>query len=224
MRILTLPTWISLAIFASLLIVPAAKTQEASPRDDRRTDAGNRKGHSWDSLSEEERRKLREALREVWTDPAVISAREEVSQASNAYHEAIEAAVAAEDPAVAKLLNRVQAARKGRLHDRIGEDSLTKHGRRRGDYPMGSPGFLEKLSPEEQEKFRSAQEAARESEAVREAREELEALREEDKDLRHRRLAAYKRMREAMHEAMVAADPEIEELRERFASPRVKPE
>ena len=55
----------------------------------------------WDSLSDEEKEKLRTALREVWTDPAVINARDEVKSAAEAYQKEIREAVSKADPSMA---------------------------------------------------------------------------------------------------------------------------
>ena len=73
----------------------------------------------WESLSDEQRDKLRQALRDVWTDPAVISAREEVKQAGDAYQESITAAVSRVDPSVAEVMTRIQRSNSGMAHEHI---------------------------------------------------------------------------------------------------------
>jgi len=178
------------------------------------SESGDReKGRIWESLSEDQRTQLKEALRDVWSDPAVLSAREDVKQASESYQTAVRDAIQRVDPAVSDLVARLQSASEGDARDRLGGGMQMKFGQRRaGDYPMGPPGYLDKLSPEERERFKQAQEKARESESVKAAREELESLRAKDSDLRRRQMAAHKKMRKAMLESMVEADPEIEAL------------
>lgn len=206
-------TWV---ITAGLIVASGAMSL-SSGDDGKSSDKGDReKARIWESLSEEQRGQLREALREVWSDPAVISAREEVKQASDAYQAAIHDAVKSADPDVAELVVKLQAANEGEFRERIGGGAQPKFGlRRSGDYPMGPPGYLDKLTDEEKERFRKAQEKARESEAVMAAKEELEALRGEDAGLRQRRLLAHRKLRKAMMESMAEIDPEIKPLQMR---------
>lgn len=190
----------------------------------------------WESLSEEQREKLRQALREVWTDPAVIAAREEVKQAGDAYQEAIKAAVSRADPSVAEVMARIQRSNSGMAHEHIwgrppvpmgqggkgmpqpphGPGSPEKGGpgsRRVFDDQIKPPGFLDKLPPEERAKFRKAEETAMESEVVKAARAELDKIREEDEALRRKRLEAHRRLRKITIDEMERLDPSIAEIR-----------
>lgn len=202
------------------LIVTAGAYSVASGDEEKSRSKGNfsdsaqrEKGRIWESLSEEQRTQLKEALRDVWSDPAVLSAREDVKQASDSYQNAVRDAIKRVDPSVSELVARLQSASEGEARDRLGGGMQMKFGPRRGgDYPMGPPGYLDKLSPEQKERYQKAQEKARESEAVKAAKEELESIREQDSELRRRQLAAHKKMRRVMLESMVEADPGIEEL------------
>lgn len=196
---------------------------------------------AWESLSEEQREKLKKALRDVWTDPAVISAREEVKQASDAYQEAIKAAVNRSDPSLADVMSKIQRSNSGMAHEHIwghptrgGRDfgkerpqssprqespekgASTKSRRGFGDQ-IKPPGYLDALPPEEREKFRIAEETALESEAVQTARSELEKIREEGEALRRKRLGAHRALRKVTIDEMIRIDPSIAGIRKKLS-------
>ncbi|NRB76285.1 MAG: hypothetical protein HRU46_18140 [Verrucomicrobiales bacterium] len=182
------------------------------------SDAEAERKEMWDSLSDEEKEKLRTALREVWTDPAVINARDEVKSAAEAYQKAIREAVSKADPSMAELMAKAEKSIEGRIHDRIGGPPSGRSGmfRRAGDYPMSPPGFAEKLSPEEQEKFRKAEEAAKETPEVKKAQAALRGLHKQDEEMRRKRLEAHRQMRQAVLTEMVKKDPSLKELQNRL--------
>lgn len=193
-----------------------------TPDSGERSDGGQPKGKGWDSLDESQKMKLREALRDVWTDPAVISAREEVKVATEAYQRAIRTAIGKTDPSVAGALKTLQEMSEGRSQERLGSgmpgggSPVRMMPRRSGDYPMGSPSFLESLSEADRTKFREAEKAARESEAVNLAKSKLEQLRKDDEMLRRKRMEALREIRMATLNEMVRIDPSLAELKERL--------
>lgn len=170
----------------------------------------------WDSLSQEDRERLREALREVWTDPAVLSAREDIKVASEAYQEAIRKAVSNADPTVADLLKEMQTTNEGNMRARVKGDGPGRFGPRGLEYSAGPPAFLEKLSPEERELFKAAEKEAQNAASVIAARKEIEALREKDDQIRRQRMEAHLKMRKAVLEVMFAENPELKELQSRL--------
>jgi hypothetical protein len=193
----------------------------------------------WESLSEEQREKLKQALRDVWTDPAVIAAREEVKQAGDAYQEAIKAAVSRADPSVAEVMTRIQRSNSGMAHEHIwgrppmamgpagkgmaqpphgqGPPEKGGPGARRGfDDQIKPPGFLDNLPPEARAKFRKAEESAMASEVVKAARAELDKISEEDEALRRKRLEAHRRLRKITIDEMERIDPSIAEIRKKL--------
>lgn len=189
------------------------------------------KVQAWESLSPEQREKLREALRGVWTDPAVINAREEVKHATEAYQAAIKAAVERADPSVTDLLSKVQGA--GMMGAMSpggpggpggpsgpggpgGPGSPNGSPRRGFDQQIRPPGFLESLSPEAREKFRKTEEAAMDSEAVKAARAELDRIHEEDEALRRKRIEAHRNLRKVTVEEMIRIDPSVAEMQKRL--------
>jgi uncharacterized membrane protein len=180
---------------------------------------------AWESLSPEQREKLREALRQVWTDPAVINAREEVKHASDAYQAAIKSSVEKSDPSVAELLAKIQSA--GGMGAGLpgGPGAMTLPGGpgspgmgpvRNFDEQIRPPGFLESLAPEDRDKFHKAETAALESEAVKAARAELAKIREEDEALRRKRLEAHRHLRKVTIEEMIRIDPSIAPMQKRL--------
>ncbi|MDF1658378.1 MAG: hypothetical protein P1U58_12260 [Verrucomicrobiales bacterium] len=171
----------------------------------------------WDSLSEEDREKLRKALREVWTDPAVLSAREEVKLASEGYQEAIREAVGKSDPTLTGLLKKIQHLNEGSGNSRVKGGTPGRFGPPKGlESPAGPPAFLEKLTDEERARFKAAEEKVQNADSVLAARKEMEKLRSQDDQMRRRRMEAHLKMRRAVLEAMFAEDPELKDLQSRL--------
>jgi RPA family protein len=176
---------------------------------------------AWESLSPEQREKLREALRGVWTDPAVINAREEVKHATEAYQAAIKAAVERADPTVADLLSKVQGSGMMALPP-DGPNGPGSPGSPSGllnrgfDQQIRPPGFLDGLSPEAREKFRKTEEEAMSSAVVKAARSELDRIRGEDEALRRERVEAHRKLRKVTVEEMIRIDPSIAAMQKRL--------
>jgi len=217
---------LSLAFVLSLLLAAApgdVRTQEPGSPRPRVWEKGERERiEAWESLSPEQREKLREALRQVWADPAVINAREEIKHASDAYQAAIKSAVERADPSVAGLLAKVQGAG-GMAPDRGGPGMPGSPGggpmpMRGFDEQIRPPGFFDSLSPEEREKFRKTEEAAMKAEVVKAARGELARIREEDEALRRKRLEAHRQLRKVTVEEMIRIDPSIAAIQKRLLS------
>jgi len=216
------------ALCLSLLLISLSgiaqeKEESSKPRVWEKKD--REKVQAWESLSPEQREKLREALRGVWTDPAVINAREEVKHATEAYQAAIKAAVERADPSVTDLLSKVQGA--GMMGAMSpggpsgpggpgGPGSPNGSPRRGFDQQIRPPGFLESLSPEAREKFRKTEEEAMNSEAVKAARTELDRIHEEDEALRRKRVEAHRNLRKVTVEEMIRIDPAVAEMQKRL--------
>jgi len=171
----------------------------------------------WESLDESERGRLRSALREIWTDPQVISAREEVQQASDAYRRAVREAMARVDPSASTLLREMQSAGEGRSRERLGSAPPGPRGRPPGIRPpefapVVPPGFLDRFPQSEQERFRRAEAKAQRSEQVESTRRRFAELREQDEELRKSRFEAHLEMRKALFEAIVSEDPGLKEM------------
>ena len=167
----------------------------------------------WDSLSPEQRDKLREALRDVWIDPAVINAREEVKLATDAYQAAIKAAVSRADPSIAGVMAKIQESNSGLAHEHIsGRPSMGSAGKSGFEGQIRPPGFLESVSPEMRQKIKKAEETAMVSPVVIAAKDELDAIRKEGDAQRRKRIEAYRKLRKVTVDEMVRIDPSLAEV------------
>ena len=174
----------------------------------------------WESLSEEDREKLRNALRDVWTDPEVLSAREEVKRAGESFQEAVKEAVAKSDPAVADLIAKAHAASDSDKRRHPGSGGPKKYGQRRsGEIPLGPPGFLEKLPKEKRERFNEVQKQAQSAPSVLAAKSKLEEIQEESEAVRERRMRALWEVRREVLRTMVEIDPELQGFLGRLTEP-----
>ena len=228
MRFPTGPVILGLSLLALCGVVfgePDSKPSGPTSGKEKTSEKSNAEAKEfWSSLSEEEQNKLRDALRTVWTDPGVISARESVKEAADAYQESIRSAVSKQDPTVAGLMKRFQEANEGQMRDRIGGGPPGRMGQRRGFNAISPPGFMEKLSAEEREQFRKAESAAMEADSVKAARRAIDELRKEEETLRSKRMEAHRNMRRATFDAMIEAEPALREKIEKLeATPRKGP-
>lgn len=187
---------------------------------DRKSGLGelNRKEHYWSELSEEDRTRLRDALRQVWSDPAVINAREEVKEATDAYQSAMRGAVQRVDPSMAEALFTLQKIVEGETRDKLGGPAgfPGTFPRKGEEYPTHPPGFLERLTPDQRERWKSIEERTRETPEVQAALRSLEEIRKQDEELRRRRLEAHRQVRESMMAELALADPEFAAMMERW--------
>jgi len=153
-------------------------------------------------------------MRAVWSDPEVVSAREEAERSMAAYKETLRKSMERADPGVSDLIKRFRPApdrrppmRKGGRPSEEGPSEM-----RSLDQLAVPPGFLEELSQDERERFLAAQATARKSDAVSEVVAELQGVREEDEKLRRRRMAVMWKLRRTIHREMVKSDPSLEEI------------
>lgn len=208
------------SIFAGVLLLTAHSTAQGPDFTGPKGEGMNEKARSqaWDELTPEQKEKLRQALRDVWADPAVIAARAEVKQASDAYQAAVKAAVSRADPSIADALAKIQRANSGIAHEHISGRPPMGLGPKRGfEDEFKPPGFLDSLPPEAREKFRKAESEAVKAESVTAVRAELEEIRRQDEELRSKRLEAYRKLRKAVTDEMVRIDPSIAELQKRLS-------
>lgn len=214
------------ALFLSALIAGGLFAQEAEKpnKPDKASKTArileSEKEELWRSLSEEDRNKLREALRNVWTDPAVIAARDEVQQASDSYSRAVKNAISRNDPSLVGLLGKLQSGSSGIVKDKGGRPGPGfGPPRRKISDQIGMTPMLEKLTDEERKVFRETEAKAREAESVLALREELNSFREKDETLRKERIETYRKLRKALLSEMIKINPEIAELQKKVVFP-----
>lgn len=165
-------------------------------------------GEGFERLSEEQKRRVRDALARAWGSPEVAKAREEMMQANDRMKEAIHRALKEVDPEIASLLARMR-----------GPDSWGERGEAMPLPEPGSPDFpravvarLERemlmfAPPEWREKARQLHGRLMEGPAVREALERLRAAPPEQ------RMRATEELRRIYRDA---AGDEIRKLRPRL--------
>ena len=114
-------------------------------------------------LSPEEMKKLREALRDVWTDPTVLSARENVNRSAREFQKAVSESIARSDPEAAKLLQKVQKSQSGLLQKVMGGDRGKRppFGSVRNFEHMIGPAMMDRMDPEQKDRYRAASEEAK---------------------------------------------------------------
>jgi len=93
------------------LWTPAISAQSPD-RPNRRFQAERRA--RWESLTEEERARLKAAHQKALSDPAVLAAREKLKQARREFREIMRPALLRADPSVQAILDKIRAERSGR--------------------------------------------------------------------------------------------------------------
>ena len=172
----------------------------------------------WQKLSPQDQKKLREALREVWTDPQVISARENVNRSAQEYQEAIRETIASKDPDTAKLLERIQKSRSALPYGERRNGGAVKryhsflNGARSLELMLTPPGMMEKLSEQQRARFGNLSKQAREKPEVVQALRELKRIHEEDESIRKRKFEAIQKFRRLYFEALVELEPGLKEF------------
>lgn len=196
-----------------------ADKQPAGPKSEM---VGLRDREAWDSLSEEEKTKLKEALRKVWSDPAVVSARGDIQRAADDYRDAMKNAVSNSDPEIAALLEKVQSANEGHFKERIGSrmGGIPGSGKRNVEFFLHPPGYLESLSKEEQTQYRNALGIAKETPELKKAFAEVEKIRNRDEEVQKAKVEAIRNLRRTYIQEMVKADPEVEKIIPRGGFPK----
>ncbi len=201
---------VALVLFSLIWIALPGQEAENTPRP---REEDGKKG--WSELNPEEQKRLRETLRQVWSDPQVLNAREDVSRSAREYQAAVRDAIGRRDPEAAELLQRVSANGSGMLHSLIGGGERGK----RPPFPGGRglehmipPAALERMEPEYRERFAKASEEAKEDPAVLAAIEKMRDLVRQDEDLRKEKLETLRQLRTAFFEAVVSVDPDLKEV------------
>lgn len=205
-------------------------------RNKRPTQAPEGPDDPFRDLTSEQRDRLREAVRRAWNDPAVIQARGEVKAATDAYQSALREALVRTDPDIAGLVEKfrlsTQSESKGYLAPGMG------NGRGPGGSPGPNPGFpglpggggrdwrggfegflllenppfLRDLDDGKKQLYRDAHRKALENPDVNRRLDTLKALRQEDDEIRKKRTEAIRGVHQALHRALIEADPRVVEF------------
>ena len=170
---------------------------------------------TWSNLSDAEKKKLREALRMVWSDPKVISARENVNRSAREYQKAIKETIATLDPETAKLLDHIQRTKSGMLHTAMGETTIKRGAKgpfRSLEHLVAPPLMMDKMNDDQRKRFIKASAEARNRPEVTSALEKLKELGKEDEAIRQRKFEMIRNYRRTYFEALVQIDPTLSEF------------
>jgi len=213
---------------AALFSLPPAAADPGKPEGSkppgREGGASKGRGRTVDplvNLSSEERERFREAMRQAWSDPAVLQARDEVKEATEAYQEALVEAIKRNDPEVMAMMKKIRAAPDSPIKSLFSGGG--PGGRRPGGGSGGfrdfeafitgeSPGFLKNLTEEQQKIYAQARERALESANFRTVVGKLRQLRKSDEAMRKERIEMFKRVRKTLHSEMIKADERVEAI------------
>ncbi|MEM7698805.1 MAG: hypothetical protein AAF236_10410 [Verrucomicrobiota bacterium] len=167
---------------------------------------------NFEQLPEAQREELREAIRQAWSDPAVVSAREDIRESTEAYQKALREAIDRTNPELSEVLSKMQHLSDGSVRDRLGSRPGPKGGERRPPEQMIlPPGTFEKLSEEQREALKRSFDSIRETDEFKAATDRLEKIREQDEAIRAKRIEGHRAMRKMMLEALADEDPKLAE-------------
>lgn len=169
------------------------------------------------NLSPEEREKFREVMRQAWSDPAVLQARDEVKEATVAYQKALIEAIKRNDPEVVALMEKIRAAPDSPIKSLFSGGGPGGRGRPGGSgfrdfeaFISGeSPSFLKNLTEEQKGIYRKAREQALQSSEFQEMLGKLRKLRENDEAMRNERIELFGQVRQILTKQMIEADKRV---------------
>lgn len=184
----------------------SGKDREGRWGSDRGPSGGSRsESHPFFKLSEEERKRVREALSQVWNDSELQAAREQIKVANDAHRDALKAAMMKVDPDIREVLMKVMEP-----HVRGGDPNGGDPRRR------GAGGGMERMRPdfskEDWQILGEAREKAMQSEAMQAFKSKGE---ENDRDWKEA-ISHSKEFRDTLRTEMIRIDPRTEMLMDRI--------
>lgn len=170
-------------------------------------------------IAPEKRERLRETMKKIWTDSAVLQARGEVAAATENYQKALRAAVERTDPEMLEVIEEIRASSNSEFKGFLQRDAGQHrggHGGRDFRDPFAAimnapPPFLKDLTEEQREIYKNARQKATQSRAFQEALKEMEAVREKDNELREERISLFRNLRQILTREMTQADERIKD-------------
>lgn len=159
------------------------------------------KGHEkkiLESIPEDLRERFKTARTAAMDDPKIQELKAQADKASDAFRSAVRETMIKSDPSLTDAVNKISEVFKKNAHDNKSGNDGKKGKRKEGDSPAA------KLPPEQKSKLDTARAIAKQAPAVQAAEAKLKAATTPES----REIAA-KEFRQAMHDAILTADPSL---------------
>ena len=213
---------LGLATLCTLQLTTPAWSQSPAPGQKSPPQAGGKEGY-WkghekkilEAIPEDLRERFKTARTAALEDPKIQELKNEADKASEAFRSAVRESMVKSDPDLTDAVNKISEAFKKNRNDMKPEKGGKEAKRKDGDSPA------EKLPPEEKSKLDAARAIAKQAPSVQAAEAKLKAATTPES----REIAA-KEFRQAMHDAILTADPSLASVLESLGTskpPRQNP-
>ena len=213
---------VGLAAICTLQLTTPAWSQSPAPGQKSPPQAGGKEGY-WkghekkilEAIPEDLRERFKTARTAALEDPKIQELKNEADKASEAFRSAVRESMVKSDPDLTDAVNKISEAFKKNRNDMKPEKGGKEAKRKDGDSPA------EKLPPEEKSKLDAARAIAKQAPSVQAAEAKLKtATTPESREI------AAKEFRQAMHDAILTADPSLASVLESLGTskpPRQNP-
>ena len=213
---------LGLAAICTLQLTTPAWSQSPAPGQKSPPQAGGKEGY-WkghekkilEAIPEDLRERFKTARTAAMEDPKIQELKHEAEKASEALRSAVRESMVKSDPDLTDAVNKISEAFKKNRNDMKPEKGGKEAKRKDGDSPAA------KLPPEEKSKLDAARAIAKQAPSVQAAEAKLKAATTPES----REIAA-KEFRQAMHDAILTADPSLASVLESLGTskpPRQNP-
>ena len=207
---------LGLATLCTLQLTTPAWSQSPAPGQKSPPQAGGKEGY-WkghekkilEAIPEDLRERFKTARTAAMEDPKIQELKNEAEKASEALRSAVRESMVKSDPDLTDAVNKISEAFKKNRNDMKPEKGGKEAKRKDGDSPA------EKLPPEEKSKLDAARAIAKQAPSVQAAEAKLKAATTPES----REIAA-KEFRQAMHDAILTADPSLASVLESLGTPK----
>jgi hypothetical protein len=207
---------LGLATLCTLQLTTPAWSQSPAPGQKSPPQAGGKEGY-WkghekkilEAIPEDLRERFKTARTAALEDPKIQELKNEADKASEAFRSAVRESMVKSDPDLTDAVNKISEAFKKNRNDMKPEKGGKEAKRKDGDSPA------EKLPPEEKSKLDAARAIAKQAPSVQAAEAKLKAATTPES----REIAA-KEFRQAMHDAILTADPSLASVLESLGTPK----
>jgi hypothetical protein len=207
---------LGLAALCTLQLTTPAWSQSPAPGQKSPPQAGGKEGY-WkghekkflEAIPEDLRERFKTARAAAMEDPKIQELKNEADKASEALRTAVRESMVKSDPALTDAVNKISEVFKKNRNDMKAEKGSKEAKRKDGDSPAA------KLPPEEKSKLDAARAIAKQAPSVQAAEAKLKTSTTPES----REIAA-KEFRQAMHDAILTADPSLASVLESLDAPK----